>query len=235
MKLETYHTQEAALRGMTESLIKQMGGDHEPFHLALSGASTAQKMYRLWRDEYRERIEWDRVRFYWVDERCVAPTDDESNYKHAAELLFAPLNIPENHIYRIHGECPPEVEAERYSESVKSMLSCHSCLPKFDCVILGIGEDGHTASIFPTQQELLTDWRCYAVAEHPQSGQKRITMTGELILNSSVILVPVLGENKRAILNKIVNPDNVSNLPAAYIVSKAREAVIYTDTQVGLG
>lgn len=234
MKLEVYHSQEDALRGMTECLIEKMQQHKAPFHLALSGATTAQKMYRLWAGEYRERINWEQLRFYWVDERCVEPTDDESNYMHADELLFTPLNIPRGHIHRIHGERDPQVEAEHYSEAVKWELPGYACLPKFNCVILGIGEDGHTASIFPDQLDLLTDKRCYSVAEHPQSGQKRITMTGQLILNSKMILVPVLGESKASILRRVVNADEIMDLPAAYIISKAREAIIYTDLQVSI-
>ncbi len=232
MKLEIYHSEEEALCGLTECLIEKMQQHTGPFHLALSGANTAQKMYRLWIDKYRGNIKWEQLRFYWVDERCVKPTDTDSNYMYANELLFMPLNIPQVHIHRIHGECDPEIEAARYSEMVKCELSDYTCLPRFDCVILGVGEDGHTASIFPNQLELLTDKRYYVVAVHPQSGQKRITMTGQLILNSKIILVPVLGENKTAILRKIVNTNGAMFLPATYIISKMSEAIVYTDVQV---
>ena len=111
---------EDALRAMTEQLIEKMNmRGISPFHLALSGAGTAQQMFGLWIREYREKIKWEQLRFYWVDERCVSPDDEESNFKHADELLFRPLDIPHAHVHRIHGEREPEVEAEHYSELVK--------------------------------------------------------------------------------------------------------------------
>ena len=81
-----------------------------------------------------------------------------------------------------------------------------SC-PRFDAIILGIGEDGHTASIFPSTPELLTAKCCYKVSQHPESGQKRITMTGSLILNAKLLLIPVLGNAKTSILQRVINAE----------------------------
>ena len=120
MRLKVLGSAEDALRAMTEQLIEKMNmRGISPFHLALSGAGTAQQMFGLWIREYREKIKWEQLRFYWVDERCVSPDDEESNFKHADELLFRPLDIPHAHVHRIHGEREPEVEAEHYSELVK--------------------------------------------------------------------------------------------------------------------
>ena len=119
MRLKVLGSAEDALRAMTEQLIEKMNmRGISPFHLALSGAGTAQQMFGLWIREYREKIKWEQLRFYWVDERCVSPDDEESNFKHADELLFRPLDIPHAHVHRIHGEREPEVEAEHYSELV---------------------------------------------------------------------------------------------------------------------
>lgn len=236
MKLKVYNSADEALRGMTEQLIHLIRQRRDPFHLAVSGASTAQQMYRLWVEEYRKKINWDQLRFYWVDERCVDPQDDESNFKHADELLFRPMEIPLLHIHRIHGERNPEIEAEHYSEMVKWELPGYSCLPRFNCVILGIGNDGHTASLFPSSPRLLKDERCYVVSEHPETHQKRITMTGPLILNSKAILIPVLGQEKTTVLQKVINAgkDDQDLLPSAYILSHAREATVFTDSKVSI-
>ena len=261
MRLKVLGSAEDALRAMTEQLIEKMNmRGISPFHLALSGAGTAQQIFGLWIREYREKIKWEQLRFYWVDERCVSPDDEESNFKHADELLFRPLDIPHAHVHRIHGEREPEVEAEHYSELVKWELpgqeaypgSSHftnsehyselvkwelpgyaSC-PRFDAIILGIGEDGHTASIFPSTPELLTAKCCYKVSQHPESGQKRITMTGSLILNAKLLLIPVLGNAKTSILQRVINAEENSVLPAAYIINHAPEAMIFTDLQVSL-
>ena len=110
MRLKVLGSAEDALRAMTEQLIEKMNmRGISPFHLALSGAGTAQQMFGLWIREYREKIKWEQLRFYWVDERCVSPDDEESNFKHADELLFRPLDIPHAHVHRIHGEREPEV------------------------------------------------------------------------------------------------------------------------------
>ena len=205
MRLKVLGSAEDALRAMTEQLIEKMNmRGISPFHLALSGAGTAQQMFGLWIREYREKIKWEQLRFYWVDERCVSPDDEESNFKHADELLFRPLDIPHAHVHRIHGEREPE------------------------------GEDGHTASIFPSTPELLTAKCCYKVSQHPESGQKRITMTGSLILNAKLLLIPVLGNAKTSILQRVINAEENSVLPAAYIINHAPEAMIFTDLQVSL-
>lgn len=220
MRLKVLGSAEDALRAMTEQLIEKMNmRGISPFHLALSGAGTAQQMFGLWIREYREKIKWEQLRFYWVDERCVSPDDEESNFKHADELLFRPLDIPHAHVHRIHGEREPEVEAEHYSELVKWELPGYASCPRFDAIILGIGEDGHTASIFPSTPELLTAKCCYKVSQHPESGQKRITMTGSLILNAKLLLIPVLGNAKTSILQRVINAEENSVLPAAYIIN----------------
>ncbi len=228
MKIETLTTAEEALRSLSEKLISIIGQSRvNPFHIALSGGKTAQTLFKIWTKEYKERIPWDILRFYWVDERCVAPDDDESNFKHAEQLLFHPLQIPIDHIHRIWGEQDPNIEAERYSEMVKWELPGYSDLPRFNCIILGVGTDGHTASIFPESSNLLTDRRCYAVSQHPATGQKRISMTGPLILQGKHILVPILDPEKKEILEHIVRGEG--DFPALYLLSKAHNACIYTD------
>lgn len=235
MRLKILKSANDALRALTEQVIEKMDKQKfSPFHLALSGAGTAQALFRLWAKEYRERMAWEQLRFYWVDERCVAPDDEESNFKHAEELLFRPLDIPLYHIHRIHGEKEPELEARHYSELIKWELPGYACYPRFDCIILGVGEDGHTASIFPACPQLLTEDACYVVSQHPVSGQKRITMTGKLILNAKAIMLPVLGETKVIILQKVINDTDDSCLPASYIVKRATDLTIFTDLPVSL-
>lgn len=205
MIIENFKDDKEALRAMTGELVRYMDrkDDGLPFNLALSGGGTAQKMFALWVDEYKDKIDWDAIRFFWVDERCVPPTDPDSNYGHANELLFKPLHIPVGHVHRIHGEVEPGTEAMRYSRVVKEYSPRHGQLPYFDCIILGIGGDAHTASIFPDTLPLLTDSRNYAVSQHPESHQFRITMTGPLILNDSPLLVPVLGTGKKEMLEEL--------------------------------
>lgn len=231
MKVENYKDDKDALRALTDQMIADMScrEDQSPFNLALSGGETAKKMFALWVDEYRDKIDWDTMRFFWVDERCVPPADPESNFGHANRLLFEPLHIPADHIHRIHGEVEPGTEAMRYSRIVKEYLPRRGQFPYFDCIILGIGGDSHTASIFPDNLPLLTDSRNYAVSRHPETGQFRITMTGPIILNGSPLLVPVLGANKGAAIEDLKQGYSITNAtPAAYILSHAVDAVVFT-------
>ena len=124
MKIENYKDNKDALRALTRQLMDYMARkeDDEPFNLALSGGETAKQMFALWADEYKDKIDWNNMRFFWVDERCVSPTDAESNFGHANKLLFEPLHIPREHIHRIHGEGEPGTEAMRYSRIVKEYL-----------------------------------------------------------------------------------------------------------------
>ena len=165
--------------------------------------------------------------FYWVDERCVPPTSPDSNYGHANHLLFKPLRIPAD-ISTGSRARTSGTEAMRYSWVVKEFLPLFNQMPTFDCIILGVGEDSHTASIFPTTMELLSDSRNYAVSQQPSTGQYRITMTGPLILNGAPLLVPILGTNKEPVIQRLSKGYSPSNdTPAAYILSHAVQATIY--------
>lgn len=232
MEILSFDRVHDALQAMTEQLaatIRQKTDD--PFRIALSGGGTAKLLFRLWAQEYARKIAWHRLRFYWADERCVPPEDPESNFKYADELLFHRLGIPDDHLFRIRGEEDPEQEARRYAAAVRAELPLHDGLPRFDAVILGIGDDGHTASIFPGTSQLLTDPACYAVSRHPVTGQRRITMTGPLILNGAELLFPVIGIRKTEILQKIDGPQG-AEYPAGYILRRAAQAAVYTDCKI---
>ena len=133
---------------------------------------------------------------YWGDERCVPPTDDESNYKMTKDYLLRTIEIPPANVHRILGENEPQREALRYGSLLQSHLPENNGVPSFDMVILGMGEDGHTASIFPHEIYLWDSERNCEVATHPVSGQKRITITGKIINNSREVVFLVTGEEK---------------------------------------
>ena len=115
--------------------------------------------------------------------------------------------------------------------TVRAELPLQDGLPRFDAVVLGIGDDGHTASIFPHTPGLLTDPACYAVSRHPVTGQWRITMTGPLILNGAELLFPVIGPGKAEILQKIDGPQG-AEYPAGYILRRAERAAVYTNCKI---
>jgi 6-phosphogluconolactonase len=160
----------------------------------------------------------------------VAPDSDESNYLMAYDALLAELAIPEENIHRIMGEADPEEEALRYGEEIREQLNSRDDLPVFDLVMLGLGEDGHTASIFPDRMDLLTSDQVCAVAVHPQTGQQRITLTGRVINNANTIYFLVSGEGKAERISEIMNNDEKAfALPAYHILPVSGTLIWFLD------
>lgn len=186
--------------------------------VALSGGSTPKVLFRLWAERYRGRIDWTKIHFFWGDERCVPPDDEESNFKMANGLFLSRVDIPEGNIHRIRGEEEPEAEAKRYAKEITQFVPSRNGLPAFDMILLGMGDDGHTASIFPHQMELLTAEALCAVATHPESGQKRATLTGKVINNAKEVVFLVTGKGKAEKLEEIIEAkDGSGKYPAAHI------------------
>ncbi len=173
-------------------------------NIAISGGSTPKSLFKILADEHKEKINWKTLHFFWVDERCVPPEDKESNFGMTKKILFDNIDIPEENIHRIKGENPPEKEAVRYSAVLDKYLSFEDGLPRFDLVILGMGTDGHTASIFPNQLELFNSENTCAVSVHPGSGQKRITLTGNVINNGTRVAFMITGEDKASVVAEII-------------------------------
>ncbi len=193
----------------------------EPFNLALSGGSTPKILFHLLAEKFRERIPWERVHIFWGDERCVPPGDPQSNYKMTSETLLQHVPIPPVNIHRIRGEEPPQKEALRYAAEIQQFVPEKNGWPSFDLVLLGIGADGHTASIFPNQKTLLEAKQICAPAIHPESGQHRISLTGQVIANSRKVAFLVTGHSKRKVVQAILEKSEESKAyPAAHIRAK---------------
>jgi len=173
------------------------------FHLAISGGNTPNLLFSTLAEYYAESLLWQKCHFWWVDERMVEPENPESNFGRCRELLLSKIDIPTDNIHRIRGEKEPYQEAEVYETALRSTLPTQNGWPIFDFMLLGMGEDGHTASIFPNQLELLKSGRLCAVATHPVSRQKRVTLTGNVINHAARICFQVIGENKAKPLSEI--------------------------------
>lgn len=188
------------------------------FNLALSGGSTPKFLFKYLSSHYQNEIEWNKISFFFGDERCVPPDHDESNYKMANEILFNNLNIAEKNIFRIKGENSPKEEAVRYSNIILSSVKVVNNFPQFDMIMLGLGKDGHTASIFPDQMNLLISNKICDTAIHPVTKQNRITLTGRILNNAKLIVFVVTGISKSKIVNKILNKkEDAEKLPANFI------------------
>lgn len=232
MIIKQYNSPSTVAEAIIENIICKIMSS--PIHIAVSGGSTPRELFELMATpKYRERIRWDLIHMYWVDERCVPPHDEQSNYGMTHKALLCHVPIPEEQIHRIYGEANPEEEAQRYTTLVeKYLLDGTSELPQFDLIILGIGNDGHTSSIFPDQMDLLESTSPYVVATSP-TGQKRICLTGPTILAAKRIIFHAVGEGKANILKEIVaqHPHSLA-YPSAYLAQKRKDIELFTDQKV---
>lgn len=202
--LEILSDKAAVAAAVAKALSAQIEETESQFTIALSGGSTPKVLFRHLVENHAKSVDWHRVRFFWGDERCVPPDDEQSNFKMTNELLLQPLQIKPENIFRVRGEDPPEAEAVRYANQIKEVVeSGSSGLPEFDFMMLGMGADGHTASIFPHQIELLKEEAICAVATHPETGQNRVTITGPTINASRKIVFMITGEAKAEVISQI--------------------------------
>ncbi len=185
-------------------------------HIALAGGSTPKRVYRTVAGQ-ATAIDWRRVHLYWGDERCVPPDHAESNFAMVREALINAIDIPAANLHRIRGENDPHEEAQRYAAEIRAALkTAASETPRFDWVLLGLGEDGHTASLFPGDESQAEPSGVCAVARHPDTGQQRITLTAGVLNRAKRVSFIVTGENKAAIVSEILNAD-ASAYPAANV------------------
>lgn len=198
------------ISGKLNSFITEKGSAN----IALSGGSTPQL--------YLERLSkvftgWQKVHIFWSDERCVPPNSAESNYNMIKENFLQLIDIPSINIHRIRGEDEPDEEASRYSNEILDWVPAANGLPCFDLIMLGVGTDGHTASIFPGQMELFDSDKICAATVQPVTGQRRITLTGNAINNAKSIFMVASGEAKAMIVKEILGNES-SNYPAGRII-----------------
>lgn len=181
-------------------LIQRIRSKREGFHLCLSGGSTPGLTFEILAANYKQAVAWNEVHWYWGDERCVGPDDKESNFGMTQEKLLSKIGVDPEKVYRIQGEDDPAGEALRYGAHLDDTLPKKNFLPSFDLLMLGLGDDGHTASIFPHEIDLWEADDYCVVAEHPQSGQKRISLNGALINNAKEVCFLVAGEQKSEVI-----------------------------------
>lgn len=189
--------------------------DRGVFRVALSGGSTPGLLYgRLTRPLYRRSIPWERTRFFWGDERCVGPDDARSNYRLAREKLLDPLKIPAERIFRIKGEEPPAAAAAQYEETLRRQFRGRPA--RLDLVLLGLGADGHTASLFPGSPALAENRRLVAPNPVARLSEWRVTLTYRAVNAARRVLFLVSGEEKSAPAERILKKrPGYEKLPAS--------------------
>jgi len=192
--------------------------------MALSGGSTPEKIYSHLASI---PIRWNKIHLFWGDERMVPPYDPQSNFLMVKNSLLDHIIIPEININRIQGENNPISESDRYNE-----LILNSNMGKFDLILLGLGTDGHIASIFPGNINLFETDKVCTPSIHPESKQVRISITGKTINSSAVIVFIVTGKSKSGIINEIINrKGDWQKYPASYANLKNGEIIWLLDTE----
>jgi 6-phosphogluconolactonase len=186
--------------------------------LALSGGSTPRSVYELLAtEEYRSRIEWSKVHLFWGDERCVPPYQHESNFRMVNEALIKNINIPQKNVHRIAGELEPREAAGAYEEEVVRLFKLNDGeFPEFDVLLLGLGEDGHVASLFPNTTVLAETSRRFVDVHVEKLMAHRITMTLPVINHAAAIIFLVSGKSKAAILQEVFR-EGPAHYPAQLI------------------
>jgi len=233
MKINISESKKQTARSFSEYLVDFVAKNNI-LHIALSGGSTPKEVFKELAENFKNKIDWSKVQFYWGDERCVPSDDEESNFRMANEHLFSKAEIPLGNIHRIKGENKPEEEAARYAGLLEAKLPYHNMQPQFDLIILGIGDDGHTASIFPNQIDLWNSKSYCEVAEHPETGQKRVSLTGNIINNAKEVAFLVTGENKAQKVSEIIDKKgNYNSYPAALVAPYTGRLNWFLDSEAG--
>ncbi len=216
--------------------VNDFAANEQAMFIAISGGSTPQQFFKaLVERDMNDHICWKYVQFFWGDERCVPPEDAESNYGMTEKTLLNQTNIPERNIYRIKGENDPETEATRYHRLVDRIAPKNRDeVPQFDWIFLGMGEDGHTASIFPNSKNEFNNQNITTVTQHPLTGQKRISLTLKTINQAKRVSFLVTGKRKRELVNKIlISKKEINALPAACVNPKSGILDWYVDEAAG--
>ena len=195
--------------------------------IALSGGSTPKAIFKYLAENYADRINWSKVKLFWGDERCVAPDDSESNYKMTTNCLLSKISIPAENVFRIYGEAKPAEEVIRYADVLRNNVVSIIGAPSFDIVLLGLGEDGHTASIFPNQIELFGSENLCEIGVHPQTAQQRITITGKVINNAKNIIFLATGKSKAEKVSEIIEHKTGEELFPASLVEAGVDALMW--------
>lgn len=230
-KLHIFNEEKALSQGFTGFMLTEIINEGNAANIALSGGNTPKTLFDYWSNNYSDKIPWDAIRLFWVDERCVPPDDEMSNYGMTKEHLLNRIEMPSNNIFRIHGENDAEDEVRWYSEILHSELPQNSNVPELDLIMLGLGEDGHTASIFPDRIDLWESGENCVATTHPDTDMKRISMTGKVINNARNIAFLVTGKSKAERVRDIIKSRDFlrNEYPAARVSPKNQQIHWFLD------
>jgi len=201
---------------------------HGKFVVALSGGSSPKAIFKLLATkEYVDKIEWNKIYFFWVDERWVSLDDDKSNAKMTFETLLNQVPVNKSRIFPMYKDgVEPQEFAKEYELQIRNVLGNEGV---FDFILLGMGDDGHTASLFPGE-EILNEKEKWVDAYYLKSQEMyRITLTEPIINKAENILVVAFGESKKHALNEVLNGEYNPQLYPLQLINKKETFQVFTD------
>lgn len=219
VQVRVFQDGESLSRAAAEFIVaaaKQAVAEKGRCAVALSGGSTPKRLYSLLGSQpYRETVPWPQVHVFWSDERCVPPDHIASNFKLASDAFLSKIPLPAANIHRIRGEEGPGKAARSYEEDLKSFFG--SGVPSFDLVLLGAGEDGHTASLFPGSPALEERERISlpVYLERPQ--YDRVTLTLPVLNHALQVIFLATGRAKSEVVSAILEENNPQRFPAGLV------------------
>lgn len=235
MQVRCFNDAAATVEKLAQDWL-ELADRRQQVHISLSGGSTPKQLFEfIVGSSYLKAIDWQHLHFWWGDERCVAPECSDSNYGVAERLLFRHTDIPDENIHRIHGEWEPEKARKQFAKDMSKALAIVNGFPQFDWILLGIGEDGHTASLFPGQTNYFEE-ESAVVALHPQSQQARVSITAPVIETARRVTYLALGESKKEILPKVMRSKSQAlDFPAGRLHSIEGMTEYYLDKAAAQG
>jgi 6-phosphogluconolactonase len=205
---------------------------HGEFTLCLSGGSTPAAIYEMLGGKFHFSIDWKEMQFFWGDERCVPPSDAASNYAMTVRTLLSKINLQPSQVHRILGEKPPDEAARAYEDELRGHFgSGDGEFPRFDLMLLGLGDNSHTASLFPGSAAVHESARLAVAVEVDDPTQRhRVTLTPPVINNALRVMFLVAGETKaQAVWNVLKGPRDVDKFPAQVVAPADGEVLWLLD------
>jgi 6-phosphogluconolactonase len=181
------------------------------FLVALNGGNTPTRLFQLLATGEREKVDWSNVHVFWGDERCVPPEEAGSSYGQARDVLLSHVPIPDSNIHRIKGELGPAEASTEYSLTLKGFASPPLEWPRFDLVYLGMGEDGHTASLFPGSPVDVSEPTMPVTAHYQDRPASRVTLTPVVFNSARIIVFMAAGEKKADTLAEVLGGTRTRN------------------------
>lgn len=235
MRIATYSDTDTLSRDAAQYITRLANEaivTHGRFTLALSGGNTPKKLYGLLAEEpYRSQIDWALVDIFWSDERCVPPDSEDSNYLMAEQVLLSKIPIPASQVHRMPADQPDrDAASQAYTDEMRRVFATDG-IPAFDLIQLGMGPEGHTASLFPHQASLHEQTRLVMPVSVPKPPPPRLTFTPPILNAAHNVLFLVTGTDKADAVHAVIEgPHNPDEYPAQIVQPQNGEVVWMLDT-----